>query len=401
MTKSIESKLPEILKKDWLTYAADQGNAVNHQNHFDKLIVFLKSQESIYEQLDQLRDVCEPAKEKTKLLKYARTKTTKFRSETSETIVCGDPKHKKKQFFCRKFRTNLRPSERRDAAQQLGACKRCLEVHDGDHCRKSTYLCGNPECKDQHHYFLCTVARPQSQRTARSSPEKTGGRRCTETQEEFLSKLPAEAAVKVIKRALQNLGIGDGLTFSEFLTVLKLAANLANERPIDARVQSREYCIQYMTPNSLLLGRAMQSGDFKTFEYTTYPFKRLQEMQAQVSKFWKSWSQLAGPNLFIRSKWHTAERNVSIGDIVWLCDQNAIRGQFKLGRVVSVSPDPKGIVRDVHVKVAASGCVQGKTLNARELGPKENFQGTILHRDVRRLVVLIPAEDQPKGDQRS
>lgn len=122
----------------------------------------------------------------------------------------------------------------------------------------------------------------------------------------------AEAAVKVVKRALQNLGVGDGLTFSEFLTVLKLAANLANERPIDARVRSREDCIQYVTPNSLLLGRAMQSGDFKTFEYTTYPFKRLQEMQAQVSKFWKSWSQLVGPNLFIRSKWHTAERNVSI-----------------------------------------------------------------------------------------
>lgn len=54
----------------------------------------------------------------------------------------------------------------------------------------------------------------------------------------------AEAAVKVIKQALQSLGIGDGLTFSEFLTVVKLAANLSNERPIDARVQSHEDCIE-------------------------------------------------------------------------------------------------------------------------------------------------------------
>ena len=123
----------------------------------------------------------------------------------------------------------------------------------------------------------------------------------------------AEAAVKITKRALQSLGRVEGFTFSEFLTVLKLAANLANERPIDARVQSHEDRIKYITPNTLLLGRATRSGDFKAFDYSMYPFKRLQEMQTQVSHFWKSWSQLAGPNLFIRSKWHTAERNVALG----------------------------------------------------------------------------------------
>nr|XP_043874461.1 uncharacterized protein LOC122764226 [Solea senegalensis] len=204
----------------------------------------------------------------------------------------------------------------------------------------------------------------------------------------------AEAAVKITKRALQSLGKGEGLTFSEFLTVLKLAANLANERPIDARVQSREDRVRYITPNTLLLGRATQSGDFKAFDYTTYPFKRLQEMQMQVSHFWKSWSQLAGPNLFIRNKWHTEKRNVAIGDIVWLCDQNALRGQFKLARVISVNADPKGIVRDVHVKVSPSGCVQVKTPKPVSGSKEKDCQGTILHRDVRRLIVLIPTEDQ-------
>lgn len=82
VTKSIKHQLPEILKKVWLVSAADQRNAVNRLNCFDKLIMFLKSQESIYEQLDQLRDVCNSAKEKTKLLKYARTKTSKHSSDT-------------------------------------------------------------------------------------------------------------------------------------------------------------------------------------------------------------------------------------------------------------------------------------------------------------------------------
>ena len=65
--------------------------------------------------------------------------------------------------------------------------------------------------------------------------------------------------------------------------------------------------------------------------------------------FLRSWSHLAGPNLFVRSKWHTTQINVTVGDIVWLCDQNALRGQFKLDRVVTVNPDPKGIVTDVNV----------------------------------------------------
>ncbi|CAI5659627.1 unnamed protein product [Oreochromis niloticus] len=131
----------------------------------------------------------------------------------------------------------------------------------------------------------------------------------------------AEAAVRVTKRALHTLGNAEALTFSEFLTALQLAANLANERPIDARIQSREDPIDYITPNNLLLGRATQSWDFKTIDFTNYPFKRLKEVQTMVNNFWRSWSQLAGPNLFIRSKWHTAERNIAVGDIVWLCDQ--------------------------------------------------------------------------------
>ena len=65
VTKSIEGKLPETLKKVWLTYAADEGNAVNCHNRFNKLIKYLKSQESIYEQLDQLKDIVEPPRKKT------------------------------------------------------------------------------------------------------------------------------------------------------------------------------------------------------------------------------------------------------------------------------------------------------------------------------------------------
>lgn len=160
----------------------------------------------------------------------------------------------------------------------------------------------------------------------------------------------AEAAVRVVKRALNNLG-GDGtFTWREFQTFLYMAANLANERPIDARIQSREDCVGYICPNSLLLGRSGPKGDPGSFAFESYPYKRLREIQAEVDKFWRKWSQLAGPNMFVRNKWHTRERNVAVGDVVWVADQNALRGQYRLARVVGVNTDGKGIVRDVNVR---------------------------------------------------
>ena len=185
--------------------------------------------------------------------------------------------------------------------------------------------------------------------------------------------------------------------------VLFMAANLANERPIDARTQSREDCIEYITPNSLLLGRANPKGDPGDFEFDGYPYKRLQHIQAEVSKFWRKWSQLAGPNLFIRNKWHTKERNVTVGDVVWLADQNALRGQYKLARVVGVNNDSKGIVRDVLVRTFPSYPVpitkaSGKEKPTKASREKNKIPATILHRDVRRLIILLPTEEQQKHE---
>lgn len=204
----------------------------------------------------------------------------------------------------------------------------------------------------------------------------------------------AEAAVHVLKRALSSVGGQGNLTALEFQTLLYLAANLSNERPIGARAQVRDETVEVITPNSLLLGRAGPSGDSRGFEYPTYPFVRLRAIQIEVDKFWKRWSQLAGPGLYIRQKWHTPARNVAVGDLVWLADQNALRGQFRLGRVVEAFPDVKGVVRDVKVKTCHSyPLFSGQSRRTRSM---ESCPSTILHRDVRRLVVLLPVEEQEK-----
>lgn len=208
----------------------------------------------------------------------------------------------------------------------------------------------------------------------------------------------AEAAVRLVKRALNNIGGNGAFTWGEFQTFLFMAANLVNERPIDARVQSCKDCVEYISPNALLLGRASPKGDLGDFQFDCYSYKRLQSIQHEVSSFWRKWSELAGPNLFVRSKWHTKQRNVMVGDVVWLADQNALRGHYKLGRVVSTNPEHRGIVRDVNVRTFPSYPVPIKKREAPVKHQKDSksskIPSTILHRDVRRLVILLPIEEQ-------
>ncbi|XP_039525732.1 uncharacterized protein LOC120477871 [Pimephales promelas] len=212
----------------------------------------------------------------------------------------------------------------------------------------------------------------------------------------------AEAAVRLVKRALLNLGCNKVMSWGEFQTFLYTASNLVNERPIDARIQSREDCVEYVSPNSLLLGRTGRKGDQGSFEFEGYPYRRLRIIQEEVNKFWRSWCQLAGPNLFVRNKWHTKERNVAVGDVVWVADQNALRGQYKMARVVDINADKKGTVRDVMVRVFPSYPVSIVKPNQAETGKNvkptkkhcDKIPATILRRDVRRLVVLIPIEEQ-------
>lgn len=145
MTKSIECKLPESLKKDWLVYVADPSNGVTPDKRFDFLLAFLKQQETIYEELEQLREE-EPSKPNkqswrdTKIeQRSARTKSTKS-TDDQGCVVCGDAKHKKKLYFCKQFKA-LTAAERKASVKKLGACTRCLEVHDDQSSCKPGFLC--------------------------------------------------------------------------------------------------------------------------------------------------------------------------------------------------------------------------------------------------------------------
>ena len=132
-------------------------------------------------------------------------------------------------------------------------------------------------------------------------------------------------------------------------------------------------------------------GDISGLDLETHSWRRLRAIQIGVDRFWAKWRELAGPNLFIRQKWHRSERNVRVGDLVWVADSNALRSQFRLGRILSVYPDNKGIVRDADIATCTG--ISASQSGSRKKGSSP-LPTAIIKRDVRRLVVLLPVEDQ-------
>lgn len=92
--KSIESKLPDFIKRDWLMFMIEPRNNVTSDNHFDMLLKFLKSQEEILERLEQLKTVEKverPDRSDKKFdRKIASTRTTKKGEPDDVCGVCGD-----------------------------------------------------------------------------------------------------------------------------------------------------------------------------------------------------------------------------------------------------------------------------------------------------------------------
>ena len=129
--------------------------------------------------------------------------------------------------------------------------------------------------------------------------------------------------------------------------------------------------------------------------FQDYPWKRLQAIQEAVDKFWTKWSALAGPSLFVRSKWHQRERDVAVGDLVWVVDTNALKGQYRLGKVESVTTGEDGVVRTANVKTC-TGLRAMPSNDPRRGQPtlRTPYSTVNLQRDVRRLVVLLPVEEQ-------
>ena len=55
-----------------------------------------------------------------------------------------------------------------------------------------------------------------------------------------------------------------------------------------------------------------------------------------------------------RSKWYDSVRNLEVGDVVLMCEDNAPRGQWPMGVVEETHQGSDGLVRSAKIRIGQS-----------------------------------------------
>lgn len=205
VAQSLESKLPSSLKEKWIAHKTKPG--FDPQNHFDCLLRFLKKQESILEELDQLDEAgegCPTVKvlsDKSGRVKKAYSKATsgqrgpKPKSCLDSCTACADETHAGRLFACRVFR-GMDLQTKNAHLRSHGVCGRCLCFHlKNDRCNPR-FLCSKTDCREEaHHYLLCPKSVVQKDAGGKDQASKRVERKglgLTSRQEDLLGKITPE-----------------------------------------------------------------------------------------------------------------------------------------------------------------------------------------------------------------
>ena len=190
-----------------------------------------------------------------------------------------------------------------------------------------------------------------------------------------------ESLVRVTKDQLKQVVAGKRLTFVEMQTVMFEVGQMINSRPLGvyARPGSDPLDGGPITPNHLLLGRATGVIPELKFENVS-KVKRMKFLQSVVVEFWNKWRIVAFPSLVPQFKWHKTQRNLQVGDVVLLNDDEARVADYKLGLVIGTRPSKDGLVRSVKVK-----CINRND---------DKLIVSYLDRPIHKLCCIVPVEEQ-------
>lgn len=168
-------------------------------------------------------------------------------------------------------------------------------------------------------------------------------------------------------------------------TLLLEAMAVVNCRPLTTNDLEDPTSLQPLTPNQLLTmkSRVVASPPGVFPREDLYLRKRWRRVQYIANEFWSRWRKEYLQNLQVRNKWNRPKRNLAVGDIVLLQDDDTPRNLWRLARVEQTYPSEDNLVRNVKI-----------ALGDRELdnNGKRKSKVTYLDRPVQKLVLLLEAD---------
>ncbi|XP_035854176.1 uncharacterized protein LOC118494390 [Sander lucioperca] len=160
------------------------------------------------------------------------------------------------------------------------------------------------------------------------------------------------------------------------------AMSIVNSRPLTTDSINDSKSLEPLTPNHLLTMKSSvplpPPGKFVAED--VYAKKRWRRVQYLTEQFWSRWKKEYLTNIILRQRWHSARRNVKVGDIVIVKEDEVPRNEWRIGRVLDVCKDEDGLVRKVTVQMG--------NRKLRKEGQRLT-SSSILERPVHKLVVLV------------
>ena len=159
-----------------------------------------------------------------------------------------------------------------------------------------------------------------------------------------------ERLVRSIKEVMTGLVKDHVLTDPQLHTLLTEAESIVNSRPL-THISDNADDMEALTPNHILIGlhRSWASID-GTDERDITSRKQWKKVQALQAQFWSRWTKEYLPSLTKRACWCKDTRNLAVGELVLVVDDDLKRGKWPLARVTNVMPGKDNVVRVAEVK---------------------------------------------------
>lgn len=155
-----------------------------------------------------------------------------------------------------------------------------------------------------------------------------------------------EAGVKSAKYHLKRVAGNASLTFEELTTLFVQIEAILNSRPLTP-LSSDPIDPSPLTPGHFLIGRPVSA--VPSLPITAKRPNRYQLIEQLRQHFWDRWRREFVAELQQRTKWKTRQRELQVGDLVILKEDNLPPLQWRLARIVKLFPGTDGISRVADV----------------------------------------------------
>ena len=193
-----------------------------------------------------------------------------------------------------------------------------------------------------------------------------------------------ESLIGSVKRSVKVLyGHGLRLSWPQYVTLGYQVADLINSRPLGIVGEVGD-CLEVLTPNNLILGRHSSDNPGNWAKYSGSP--QISTLNKIISSFWARWMEVVKPALILERKWNADIRNLCVGDVVLVLENDPKSNSYKLARVTEATPDKDGRVRTAKVTYKSYTCKSGSTSYSVS-------SDITISRCVQRLCLIVPIDE--------